>query len=79
MLSTEIAKEILKSLATLPADKVIEVRDFVGYLKDRYSRKPNLGLSDEWSDEDLRDLNLTVLRHAEESGWTEDRSNAQPG
>ena len=74
MLTTE-AVEILRTLSTLPADKVAEVRDFAHFLQDRYGQSPPVESSDAWTDEDLRDLTAASLRYAEQTGWGEEEQD----
>jgi len=64
MLTREQAEEILRTLASLPPEKVAEVHDFALFLKRRCESEATLDDSDEWSDEDLRDLAAAALRHA---------------
>ena len=78
MLSAEEAKEILRSLAALPAEKVKEVRDFVSFLNVRYGRGTLIDQSDSWTEEDLRDLTTSVLRRAESTVWDGGSQDAQP-
>ncbi|MGH7491387.1 MAG: hypothetical protein ACREOO_03220 [bacterium] len=67
MLTTGQAKEILKALSVLPPEQVLEVQHFVLFLKDRYSHQQLLDESDNWSDKDIHDLTVAVLKHAEQS------------
>jgi hypothetical protein len=64
------AKEILEALSVLPPDKVTEVYDFVAFLKERYSQRTAVDVSDAWSEEDLHDLMQASLAHAERTIWT---------
>ncbi len=60
--------EIIDALHRLPTEKVAEVRDFVMFLRERYGEKETaeiIDYSDEWSDEDLRDLSLDTFRRLE--------------
>ena len=48
--------EILHVLNCLPPEKVAEVKDRVNFLKSQYLKSQVIDESDEWSDEDLRDI-----------------------
>jgi len=61
--------EIMNALNSLPTEKVAEVRDFVLFLREHYGEKETVGTidySDEWSDEDLKDLSLDTFRRLEQ-------------
>lgn len=57
--------EILILLKTLPPDKITEVKDFVIFLKSKYS--PNIDYSTEWSNEDMRDLTNFSLNYFDQN------------
>ena len=65
MLTRRQAEGILRALASLPADKVVEAQDFVLFLKEHYGHERTVDESDAWSEEDLRDLTAAVLNHAD--------------
>lgn len=65
MLTRRQAEEILRALTLLPPDKVVEVQDFVHFLKEYYGHERTVDESDAWSEEDLRDLTAAVLNHAD--------------
>jgi hypothetical protein len=65
MLTRERAEEILRTLATLPPDKVAEVQDFALFLKQQCERESAPDDSDAWTEEDLRDLTAAALEYAE--------------
>lgn len=58
--------EILEVIKSLPAEKVDEVKDFAIFLRERYGKAENIDESDEWTDEDLRDVTIASLRYADE-------------
>jgi len=58
--------EILDVLKTLPSEKVDELRDFAIFLRERYGKNEIVDESDEWTDEDLRDITIASLRYADE-------------
>lgn len=58
--------EILKDLKTLPSDKVAQAKDFIAYLRERYGKSEIIDESDEWTDEDLRDVTIASLRYFDE-------------
>lgn len=72
MLTREEVVEIIRSLSALPSDKVVEVRDFVSYLQDRYGREPVVDQSDAWTEDDLRDLTAATMSHAYRTIWNEE-------
>jgi len=74
MLTSEKAIEIIRTISALPPEKVDEVRDFANFLKERYAAETPVEYSDVWTDEDLRDLTATALRHAQ-TVWPEDDRN----
>jgi hypothetical protein len=63
MLERKQVEEILRALDALPADKVAEARDFILFLRERYGRQQPVDESDEWTEEDLRDLAAASLAH----------------
>ena len=65
MLTRERAEEILRTLASMPSEKVAEVEDFALFLKARCGPESEVDEDDAWSEEDLRDVTLAVLAHAE--------------
>ncbi len=69
MLTRKQAEEILRALSVLPSEKVVEVQDFVLFLKKRYGYKykKTVDESSAWTEEDLHDLITTVLRHADQT------------
>ena len=58
--------EILEVIKSLPAEKVAEVKDFAIFLRERYGKTEMVDESDEWTDEDLRDVTIASLRYADE-------------
>lgn len=66
MLTNSQAKEILKALSVLPPERILEVQHFVLFLKDRYGPDKPVDESEAWTDEDIHDLTVAVLQHAEE-------------
>lgn len=67
MLTTTQAKEILKAISVLPPERVSAVQDFVLFLKDRYGYVKPVDDSDTWTDEDIHDLTVAVLQHADQT------------
>jgi hypothetical protein len=63
------AREILDALSTLPTEKVAEVYDFITFLRERYSQRTAVDMSDVWSEEDLQDLIRASLAYAEGTIW----------
>ena len=58
--------EILEVIKSLPAEKIDEVKDFAIFLRERYGKTEIIDESDEWTDEDLRDITIASLRYADE-------------
>ncbi len=67
MLTKKQAEEILRTLTALPFEKVVEVQDFVHFLKGHSKRERTLDESNVWTDEDLRDLTAAVLKHGDQT------------
>ena len=67
MLTKTQAENILYSLSVLPSEKVVEVQDFILFLKERYSDQKEVDERSLWSEEDLRDLTVAVLNYAEQT------------
>ncbi|KAA0230590.1 hypothetical protein EDS67_06715 [candidate division KSB1 bacterium] len=66
MLTNSQAKEILTALSVLPPERILEVQHFVLFLKDRYASNKPVDESEAWTDEDIHDLTVAVLQHAEQ-------------
>jgi hypothetical protein len=49
-------EEIVQALWYLPADKLLEAKNFVLSLKERYGYDQPVDCSDEWTEEDERDF-----------------------
>ncbi len=58
--------EILEALKNLPSEKIDEVKDFAVFLRERYGKADIVDESDEWTEEDLRDVTIASLRYADE-------------
>jgi hypothetical protein len=58
--------EILDVLKSLPSEKVAEVKDFAVFLRERYGKNETIDESDEWTEEDLRDISNASLNYADE-------------
>jgi hypothetical protein len=58
--------EILDVLKSLPSEKVAEVKDFAVFLRERYGNNETVDESDEWTEEDLRDISNASLNYADE-------------
>lgn len=67
MLTTTQAKEILKAISVLPPERVLAVQDFVLFLKDRYGYEKPIDESETWTEDDLHDLTVAVLKHADQT------------
>jgi len=64
--------EIVTALHALPAEKVVEVRDYVWFLQKRYGDPQPVDIGDAWSDEDIGDLTAASLTYATQSFWTDE-------
>ena len=69
--------EVVRELSMLPPEKVAEVYDFVLFLKNR--RTAPLDESDEWSDEDQRDVTRASVCYAEATLLTQDVADDSDG
>ena len=67
MLTRKRAEEILRALSMLPPDKIAEAQDFILFLKERYSYEKAVDETGVWTDEDLHDLTVAVLKHADQT------------
>lgn len=67
MLTREQAAAILRTLDTLPDEKLAEACDFILFLKEHYGIPKAVEESSDWTDEDLYDLTTAVLRHADQT------------
>ena len=67
MLTTTQAKEILKAISVLPPERVLAVQDFVLFLKDRFGYEKPIDESETWTEDDLHDLTVAVLKHADQT------------
>ena len=61
--------EVINAITSLSPEQIGEVRDFVLFLKSR--PQPAIDESDDWSDEDLRDVTKASLGYAEATHLTE--------
>ena len=62
MLTTE-TYQIVEVLGSLPPDKLEEVRDFALFLRARYGSDIQIDESDEWTDEDIRDISIVSMNY----------------
>jgi len=58
--------EILETIRSLPPDKIDEVNDFANFLLERYRKVETVDESDDWSDEDLRDVTNASMNYFDE-------------
>lgn len=65
--------EILKTIRSLPSDKVAELRDFAFFLRERYGQQEIIDESNEWSEEDMQEFAAASLRYFE--GFVGKRGN----
>lgn len=81
MLKPKEIAEISLALWYLPLDKLTEVRNLVRSLKEHHGFKEPTDDSDEWTEEDQRDLTEASLRRLEEEDpWPQEESgNAAAG
>lgn len=60
--------EVINMLNSLPSEKIAEIRDFVMFLREHYGEKDaikTIDHSDEWTDEDLKDLSIDTFHRFE--------------
>jgi hypothetical protein len=63
-------------------ERLREVRSYVAFLRNLYGNEQPADESDEWSDEDRRDIQLAARRRLEEEDpypWPEEPGNARAG
>jgi hypothetical protein len=65
MLTKAQVNEILQTLQKLPADKIAEVFDYLAFLREHYSKRAPVDVSDAWSEEDIDDFIAASLSHSE--------------
>lgn len=66
MLTKGQATDILYALTKLPAEKVVEVQDFIFFLNERYGSLTTVDESDMWTDEDIQDLMIAAMNYADQ-------------
>jgi hypothetical protein len=66
VLTREQAQEIVHALHGLPADKMLEVKDFILFLKQCYGLPPQ-GYCDDWEEEDVQGLVNASMKHADQT------------
>lgn len=80
MLKPKEIGEITLALWYLPLDKLQQVKDLVLSLRAQHGYKEPVDDSDEWTEEDRRDLTETAMgRATTEVPWEEDHGNVQAG
>jgi len=57
----------LKAISVLPPERVLAVQDVVLFLKDRYGYEKPVDESETWTEDDLHDLTVAVLKHADQT------------
>ncbi len=62
-------EQIVQILADLPPAKVVDVRDYVLFLGNRYGYSETVDEGDAWSEEDMRDIGAASMNHAMRSMW----------
>lgn len=62
-------EQIMHLLVDLPPAKIIDVRDYVLFLRNRYGAVEAMDDDNAWSEEDIRDLGTASMRYAVQSVW----------
>jgi hypothetical protein len=57
--------EIAQLLLSLPPEKIAAVKDYVDFLKARYDKNGFIDVSDEWTEDDMRDFAAASAKYAE--------------
>ncbi len=57
--------ELIEAVKALPSERIEEVTDFAIFLKERYVKSEIIDYSDDWSEEDLRDVTASSLAYFE--------------
>jgi hypothetical protein len=65
-------EEIVQALWYLPADKLVEAKNFVLSLKERYGYDQPVDCSDDWTEDDERDATLASMRRLDEEDRVEE-------
>jgi hypothetical protein len=68
-------QQIVRTLHSLPPEKVAEVWGFVSFLQERYAEMEKVDMADYWSEKDLQDLTRASLAYAGNSLWDEEHSD----
>lgn len=71
--------EIVKALWYLPADKLLEAKNFVLSLKERYGYEHPVDCKDEWTDEDRRDFTRASMLRLEQEEEAETGDDVKAG
>ncbi|MSU76588.1 MAG: hypothetical protein EXS16_00695 [Gemmataceae bacterium] len=72
--------EITEALHSLPKDKLPAVKDFVDFLNARANPLATVDVSDEWTEEDLRDFKLHCQKKLHDRApWDEPATTAANG
>jgi len=67
-------EQIVQILVDLPPAKVVDVRDYVLFLGNRYGYSGAVDESDAWTEDDMRDISMASMNYALQSVW-EDAEN----
>ncbi len=73
----QVAEKIAQALPYLPLEKLKEARDYVLSLKERFGFDQPVDESDDWTEEDLRDVTQASLKRWDEMEGTEGDKDAE--
>lgn len=59
--------EIIRTIRSLPSDKIEELKDFAFFLREKYGNETLIDESDEWTEEDIEEFAAASSRYYEES------------
>jgi len=72
MNSQTYAEEIVHALRALPSEKILEVRDYVLFLKNRYGKQQETEQAD-WSESDMQALRQATLNYWDQLEFAADQ------
>ena len=62
-------EQIVQVLVELPPAKITDVRDYVLFLGNRYGYTQAVDETDDWTEEDMRDISMASMNYALKAVW----------
>lgn len=72
MWTQERINEIVEALRHLPADRLLQARDYVVSLKEQYGHCQPIEECEDWSEEDLREATVASLNRLDQQDSSEE-------